>query len=192
MLVERKYKIGDDVLIKGTIDGVSYSNYAEYPYEISFDTGTPAEWKEGFTETSIVGTADSLANESFREQGMQEAWELLRCVNSMSSADIKEAFDMRSLYDVLIRLPVEVAYELYIKWKESKNFTRGDVVEVCATDSYEKFLAVFYSEVNDEYWILEKDDPAPRTMLKRLWNLRKIPGRHVDIFAELDKEEWEI
>lgn len=191
-----KYKVGDEVLVKGKVVDILDTTFrgTDYPYKIRFDYDNLAvAWSEACTETCIAGTADEFVkaedNQKTYEQGLNDAWEMAQLLSKCTLDGGLTPDEMHAIYNsahsgyIISNYSVKEAIDKYNTWKEKQKFKMGDVVEYECAGKTER--AVFYSEMDTEYWVLCADSPAPQRLSKSIFKLRKVGNYMVDINAAL-------
>lgn len=203
MSEELKYKVGDEVLIKGKVVDILDTTFrdTDYPYKIRFDYNNLAvAWSEACTETCIAGTADEFIkaedNQKTYEQGLNDAWEMARLITKNSKDGGLPTDELLDIYNwgvpglILSKNTAKEAIDKYNAWKEKLRFKMGDVVEFECGDEIKR--AVLYSDVDDAYWVLCADEAIPQKISKSLFKLRKVGHYMMDIDSALKYVEKEI
>lgn len=193
---ELKYKVGDEVLIKGKVVDTGEPYNTNYPYEIVFDDDDMVvSWSEWFSITSVVGMASDLVkseDQKTYEQGLNDAWEMAKLISSMPLSKVMEIFNGSSMGYITNQYSAQEAINKYNEWKESNDFKMGDIVEydigAGLDDKYEEIhRAIFYSETEDAYWVLRDQCLAPQSISKKDFKLRKVGESGLDIAGALAK-----
>lgn len=199
-MAERKYKVGDEVLIKGVVTDVSSNDDIVYPYQILIDSdNTDLSWHDNFTETSIVGTVNSYVNEQSYKKGLEDAWEMARLIISsirdggLSTFQLQHIYGYANICDIGMAYSAQEAIDKYNTWKESIP-VKGDVVDITGEllDRTINLKGIFYyyDLEKGECWVLLEDELVPQRFSKNHWTIKKIGG-HVDIFGVLHDKESE-
>lgn len=114
------FKVGDEVLIRGTIERVDIEDTCERPYLFKSKVGFLAWVPESEVE---------LPNKTYT-QGLADAWELLKKVYDMKCETIKQIFDVEGgFWNVIKDFTYEEALAKIEAYEREKEIKVGDVVE---------------------------------------------------------------
>lgn len=193
---ELKYKVNDEVLIKGTVVDVGDPKETSYPYRIRLDgDDMSVSWSAWFTKSSVVGMASDLVrveDQKTYEQGLNDAWEMVKKITIglelCKLQTIYDGFDTMSA--IVQRYSAQEAIDKYNAWKERNEFKMGDIVEYdiyAGLDTSEIHRAIFYSETKDDYWVLRDQCLTPQKLTKEEFKLRKVGESGLDIAGALAK-----
>lgn len=178
-----KYKVGDEVLIKGVVTELRNPNRTDYPYKIRFDSDR-LELSQvcTFTEVSVVGKVN---NQKTYEQGLNDAWVMAKIIMDRKPqivlAPIYDGYV--TFYDIAHNFSAQEVIDKYNAWKEKQKFKMGDIVEYDVAGGCER--AIFYSEGPQVWWLLSKDNAEPLYLCKEDFALRKIGESGLDISGAL-------
>lgn len=198
---ELKYKVNDEVLIKGTVVDVGNPKETSYPYKIRLDEDDMSvSWSDWFTKSSVVGMASDLVraeDQKTYEQGLNDAWEMAKLIcmtinkGGLPTEQLEDIYDGYDLIDdIMETFCAQRAIDKYNTWKERNEFKMGDVVEYdigAGLDTSEIHRAIFYSETVDAYWVLRDQCVAPQSLSKDDFTLRKVGESGIDIAGALTK-----
>lgn len=198
---EFKYKVGDEVLVKGKVIEVFDPAARNYPYRLRYESNNPEQsWTETVTETVIAGKADEFVkvdDQKTYEQGLNDAWEMAKLIcmtinkGGLPTEQLEDIYDGYDLIDdIMETFCAQRAINKYNEWKERNEFKMGDIVEYdiyAGLDTYEIHRAIFYSETVDAYWVLRDQCVAPQSLSKDDFTLRKVGESGIDIAGALSK-----
>lgn len=116
---ELKYKVGDEVLIKGVITDVN--DTSSHPYTIVTDVNDISECIIGKVEDFVTKGPDG--TEIVYEQGMNDIWAAaLAIADDLSRSTLADMYDgYCTLYDILINFSAKDAFARYTARKKAKN-----------------------------------------------------------------------
>lgn len=166
-----KYKVGDEVLVKGVINDIYVGEKKPYAVK-SVDNNFCRDTARVIyiREEDIIPVPDMTAD---------EAWEIARKIEIMRSDVLLEIFDMNSSYCILQDFLPQQAKAKIEAWEAEKEIKVGDEVEfngeigvVTKIDGAEGF-----------YSLLFKNGETGAYQAKRI----KKTGRHIDIDGLLKK-----
>jgi len=195
---ELKYKVGDEVLIKGVVTNILCG---DYPYDIAFNKNNKnlVCWSETFNPECVVGEVEDFVkvdDQKTYEQGLNDAWKMAKKIcmtinkGGLPSDQLEDIYDGYDLTDdILDNFSAQEAIDLYNAWKERNELKMGDIVE-WSNDSY-SYKGIFYSKEGNGWWILDSDLIAPQFLYSTEWKLRKLEDAPIDIlgvFRDIGKE----
>lgn len=113
-----KYKVGDEVYVKGTIKEIV--NGVMYPFHVEF-----AEMEHGHFLRKELYKADKNY-----EQGLADAWELAKKIYDMKCDAIEEIFGVKGgFYEVIRNFTFEDCRDKIEAYEKEKEIEVGDVVK---------------------------------------------------------------
>lgn len=176
---ELKFKIGDEVLVKGvvkdTADNCPYAD-TDRPYWVLASDGFGIWASEYDLYSSRNKTLDD--------------WKLAGKISRMFLCEIEEIFgDGWDIDRVFNMSPNDVRKKLDA-YRNSKP-KMGDVVKCMLCDGVDVIRgsihdAIFFSEDEEDYWVLDPCKPAPQRLAKSEWMVEKLEDCKVDIAGALE------
>ena len=197
---ELKYKIDDEVLIKGVISNIVFKDGepSSYPYNISFnkDEEHLDYWSKFFNPECVVGKVEDFIkvgdDKKSYEQGLNDAWEMARKIcmtinkGGLPTDQLEDIYDGYDLTDDIMKtFTAQEAINKYNAWKEYNDIKIGDIVEVEGNGTKE--LGILYREFNAAYCVLLPEYDVPQNVGKRDYTLRKVGESGLDIAGALAK-----
>lgn len=175
---ELKFKIGDEVLVKGYVNDIAKDCTfvgEPKPYWIMFNGG--GVWvPEDIVYSSHNKTLDD--------------WKLAGEISRMLLSEIEYIFgDYKDYVDVFMMSPNDVRKKLDA-YRNSKP-KMGDVVKCMLRDGVDVIRGsihdtIFFSEDEEDYWVLDPCKSTPQRLAKSEWTVEKVEDCKVDIAGALE------
>lgn len=112
------FKVGDEVLVKGSIVEIENDEYDACPVAVGFDKGR-TEW---YAEEELIP-----ADKTY-ESGLEDAWELAKKISNMKLDVAVEVFDCTKLFDVIDKFNPQEALAKIEAYEKEKEIKVGDEV----------------------------------------------------------------
>jgi hypothetical protein len=113
------FKVGDEVLVKGSIVEIENDEYDACPVAVGFDKGR-SEW---FAEEELIP-----ADKTYT-QGLADAWELVRKLGEIEQDEREKMFSYRSVKAIIEDCTIEEVMDRIKAYEKEKEIEVGDVVE---------------------------------------------------------------
>lgn len=114
------YKVGDEVLVKGSIAEIENDEYDACPVAVGFDKGR-SEW---FGEEELIPVGKTY------EQGLADAWELAKKIeNRLGSTILEPIFGSSSISVILDNFTAEEALAKIEAYERKQEIKVGDEVK---------------------------------------------------------------
>lgn len=209
---DMKFKVGDKVMVIvqridingnptchsiGTIGFISaIDNYVNRPYKVVSNNDW---WWYSEKELELVGSSktkdkEEVINTKTYEDGLNDAWELVKKIYEMSSTDLSVIFDIEQPFgipvyvcDVFDKYSIKETMDMLNKYEESKNKIHvGDIVMY--EDVKRGAVVSIPRGITDCGYVIWEDGEA--TYLYSFSNCKKT-GKHIDIseFLKSIKED---
>ena len=120
-----KYKVGDEVLVKGSIVKIECEEYDACPVAVGFDKGR-SEW---YAEEELIPAGKTYT------QGLADAWELAKKIvldkdrGGFSCSELESIFDTVYPSDILEELSCKEVLAKIEAYEKEKEIKVGDVVK---------------------------------------------------------------
>ena len=158
-----KYKVGDEVLVKGSIVKIECEEYDACPVAVGFDKGR-SEW---YAEEELIPVDKTYT------KGLADAWELAKKVFEMSYKDRADIFDSTNYSAILGHMTAEETLAKIEAYEKEKEIKVGDVVSI---SDGTKSVVIDQNE-DDAFLVLTENGCVECYKAKYL---RKT-GKHIDI-----------